>query len=93
MRFTARLRAVSKALKRELTAYRAIANHPKTPRLAKWCLVLAIGYAMLPFDLIPDFIPAIGHLDDVVVIPALVIIALRLIPAEVVAECRANAPA
>ena len=84
----ARLRRIGRTLKLELAVYRAVARHPRTPRLAKWCLGLAVGYALLPFDLIPDFIPVIGHVDDVVVIPALVVVALWLVPAEVVAECR-----
>ena len=93
MGFIARLRGVAKSLKLELAIHRAIACHPKTPKLAKWCLGLAIGYAMFPFDLIPDFIPVLGHLDDVAIIPGLVIVALRLIPAEVVEECRATTAA
>lgn len=58
--------------------------------LAKILLGLAIGYALLPFDLIPDFIPVIGHLDDLVIVPGLVIMALWLIPQTVVADCRAE---
>jgi len=85
-RFT--LRRLAATIKRELGVYRAIAQHPRTPRLAKICLGLAIGYLLLPFDLIPDFLPVIGHLDDVIIVPALVWFALRLVPADVVAECR-----
>jgi uncharacterized membrane protein YkvA (DUF1232 family) len=83
-----RLKAIGRSLKRELDVYRLVLAHPRTPRLARWPLGLAVGYALLPFDLIPDFIPVLGHLDDVVIVPALVWSALRLIPPDVVAECR-----
>jgi len=49
---------------------------------------MAIGYLLLPIDLIPDFIPVIGHLDDLVIVPGLIYLALKMIPDEVVAECR-----
>ncbi len=83
-----RLKAIGRGLKRELAVYRLVLKHPRTPRLAKWLLGLAVGYALLPFDLIPDFIPILGQLDDVVIVPALVWSALRLVPDDVVAECR-----
>ncbi|MAF12266.1 hypothetical protein CMK11_17610 [Candidatus Poribacteria bacterium] len=83
-----RLKAIGRSLKREVDVYRLVLAHPRTPRLARWLLGLAVGYALLPFDLIPDFIPVLGHLDDVVIVPALVWSALRLIPPDVVAECR-----
>lgn len=84
----ATLREVAFRLKTELAVYRKVLGHPRTPWLAKLLLGLAVGYALLPFDLIPDFIPVIGHLDDLVIVPVLVIFALRLIPADVVVECR-----
>ena len=86
----ARLKAVGKTLKRELRVYQLVRKDARTPKPAKWLLGLAVGYTLLPFDLIPDFIPVIGHLDDVIIVPALVIIALRLVPAEVVADCRSR---
>ena len=48
---------------------------------------MAIGYLLLPFDLVPDFIPVIGQLDDLLIVPGLIYLALKMIPDEVVAEC------
>ncbi len=82
------LRDTAARLKTELAVYRLVIKHPHTPLLAKMLLWLAVAYALLPFDLIPDFIPVIGHLDDLVIVPGLVVLALWLIPKDVVAECR-----
>ena len=86
-----RLRTVGRTVKQELTVYCLVVRDRRTPRLAKWLHWLAIGYVLLPFDLIPDFIPILGHVDDLVVVPALIVLALRLTPAEVVADCRRQA--
>jgi len=82
---------VARNLKREIQVYRLVLKDYRTPRLAKILLGLAVGYAILPFDIIPDFIPVIGQLDDLIIVPALIIVALKLIPKEVVEECRARA--
>lgn len=82
------LRETASRLKTELAVYRLVLKDARTPLLAKALLGLAVGYALMPFDLIPDFIPVLGHLDDLVIVPALVILALKLIPQEVVSECR-----
>lgn len=87
------LQSITQAFKRELRVYQLVLKDPRTPRLAQICLGLAVGYALLPFDLIPDFIPVIGHLDDAILVPGLVLLALKLIPAEIVAECRHKAAA
>lgn len=83
-----RLKSVGKNLKQELRVYKLILKDRRTPKTAKLLLALAIGYTMLPFDIIPDFIPVIGHLDDAIIVPALVIAALKLIPKEVIEDCR-----
>ena len=75
-------------LKTELAVYRLVLKDARTPLPAKALLGLAVGYALMPFDLIPDFIPVLGHLDDLVIVPLLVILALKLIPQEVISECR-----
>jgi uncharacterized membrane protein YkvA (DUF1232 family) len=82
------LRETATRLKTELAVYRLALKHPRTPLLAKLLLGLAVGYALMPFDLIPDFIPVLGHLDDLVIVPGLVILALKLIPRDVLNECR-----
>jgi uncharacterized membrane protein YkvA (DUF1232 family) len=82
------LKAAARQLKQELAVYRRVLKHPRTPRVSRILLAAAIGYALLPFDLIPDWIPLIGHIDDLVIVPALVILALRLVPEDVMAECR-----
>jgi uncharacterized membrane protein YkvA (DUF1232 family) len=82
------LRSTGRKLKYEIKVYQLVMKDCRTPKLAKFLLGLAVGYALLPFDIIPDFIPVIGHLDDALIVPALIVIALRMIPKGVVEECR-----
>ncbi len=82
-----------KNIKREFRVLRLVAADARTPRWSKILLSLAIGYTLMPFDLIPDFLPGIGHLDDAIIIPLLVVLALRRVPPEVLAECRQQATA
>lgn len=79
---------MARLFKRELIVYQRVLRDERTPLSAKLFLALAIGYLCIPFDLIPDLIPVIGHLDDAVIIPTLVFVALRLVPRELVAEHR-----
>ncbi|MEN6545087.1 MAG: YkvA family protein [Armatimonadia bacterium] len=87
-RVTQRLRELGRGFKRQVQLYRLVACHPRTPRIARWLLLLAIGYAMMPFDLIPDWIPVLGLLDDVIILPLLVYLSLKLVPKDVYEECR-----
>ncbi|MEO7953024.1 MAG: DUF1232 domain-containing protein [Polaromonas sp.] len=66
-------------------------RHPDTPLLAKALCVLAVAYALSPIDLIPDFIPILGYLDDALLLPALIWLAVRVLPPHVIATCRAQA--
>ena len=66
--------------KRELKLYRILLRNGRTPRVAKILLALAIFYAISPLDLIPDIIPIVGLLDDIIIVPALVFLALKLSP-------------
>ena len=90
-----RLRDVAAAkiarLSRELRFYQLLAKDSRTPRASQALLAFAIGYLLMPFDIIPDFIPVLGLLDDLLIVPTVVFVALRLIPREVIADCRARA--
>ncbi len=80
-------------LRREIAVYRLALADPRTPRAAKWLLRFVLVYLLSPLDLIPDAIPIIGFLDDAVLLPGLLLLARRLIPAQVLADCRARAAA
>lgn len=68
-----------------------VVKDPRTPRVSKWLLGAALVYLASPVDLVPDFIPVLGQLDDLVIVPGLVWLATRFIPRGVVAECREQA--
>ena len=81
----------AKALKLDVLALWFALKHTKMPFLAKVVCFVAVAYAFSPIDLIPDFIPVLGYLDDLILVPALVWLALKLIPAEVMNQSREQA--
>lgn len=84
-------RAKVAALKREVVAIALAARDPRTPWTARLLVLGIVAYAVSPIDLIPDFIPVLGFLDELLLLPAALMLAVRLIPAEVMAEARGRA--
>ncbi len=76
---------------REIKTYQLVFRDPRTPRRAKVFLGMAIGYFFSPIDLIPDFIPIIGQLDDACIVPGLIWLAMKSVPPEVLEDCRRKA--
>ena len=87
-----RLHVKARALKTELRAIAGAMRDPRTPWAARVLALLILAYAASPIDLIPDFIPILGLLDDLVLVPLGIALLLRLIPAHVLAEHRAPVP-
>lgn len=85
------LRQRAGELKREIHALYLAARHPLTPWYAKLLVAAIVAYALSPIDLIPDFIPVLGYLDDLLLLPLGIAWAIRMIPAAVMIECRARA--
>ena len=75
-------------IKQELKYYHALATDKRTPRVAKWCLISALAYLAMPFDLIPDFIPILGQLDDIIIVLGLIWLGAKLIPKTLKIEIR-----
>ena len=86
-------KARARALKRDTYALYLACRDPRVPWYAKALAAAVVAYALSPIDLIPDFIPVLGYLDDLLLVPLGLALALRLIPAPVMAECRREAAA
>lgn len=85
------IKSWAKGLKRDVVALWIAARSPRTPMAAKLVAGAVAAYALSPIDLIPDFIPLIGYLDDLVIVPLGIALAVRLIPPVLMAEFRAEA--
>ena len=87
------IRDWARFIKRDVHALYLSGRDPRVPWYAKALAVIVAGYALSPIDLIPDFIPVLGYLDDVVLLPIGIFLVVRLIPPEIMAEHRATAGA
>lgn len=91
MSLSENIRMWARGIKRDGVTLWFAYKHADTPLMAKLLCVLVVAYALSPIDLIPDFIPVLGYLDDAILLPCLIWIAVRLIPSGVLAECRSKA--
>jgi uncharacterized membrane protein YkvA (DUF1232 family) len=85
------LKQRARHLKSETLALWFAARHPGTPWYAKLLVACIVAYALSPIDLIPDFVPILGYLDDLILIPLGIVLAVRMIPPSILEECRAKA--
>lgn len=89
----ARLKGWARAIKRDVHALWLAARDPRTPWYARALALGLAAYALSPIDLIPDFVPVLGYLDDAILLPLGILLAVRLVPPAVMAEHRATAAA
>ena len=78
-------------VRRQMAFYKLLLRDPRTPTSSKILLGAALGYAIWPLGLVPDFIPVVGYVDDIIIVPTLVCIAVRRVPHHVVEICRQKA--
>ncbi len=83
--------AWARRIKRDALMLWFARRHPDTPFGTKVLCIFAVAYSLSPIDLIPDFIPILGYIDDALLLPALIWLAIRLLPAHVIETCRKEA--
>lgn len=88
-----RLKTWARRIKRDGLTLWFAGKHPRTPWHAKALGMFVVAYALSPIDLIPDFIPVLGYLDDVLLLPGLIWLTIKLLPPDVLQECRSQADA
>jgi uncharacterized membrane protein YkvA (DUF1232 family) len=91
MRLTDRLRRWARSIKADALTLWYVSRHPRTPIVAKALAVCLVVYAFSPIDLIPDFIPLLGLLDDAIILPLGILLVVRLVPQQILEECRVSA--
>lgn len=91
MLFLEKLKQRARFLRAETFALYLASRDPRTPWYAKLLVAGIVAYALSPIDLIPDFVPVLGYLDDLILIPMGIVLAIKLVPNSVLTECRARA--
>jgi len=86
-----KIKSWARSLKQDAVMLWFARNHPKTPLIAKLLVIVTVAYALSPIDLIPDFIPVLGYLDDLIIVPVLIWLTVKLLPDDVIQESRAKA--
>jgi uncharacterized membrane protein YkvA (DUF1232 family) len=86
-----KLKLFAQKMKMQLAALYLASKHPAMPNWIKWMVIAVVAYALSPIDLIPDFIPIIGFLDELILLPLAIYILVKFIPEKVWQECIANA--
>ena len=85
------LKERAQKLKTDIPAVFLALKHPRTPWYAKLLAAITVAYALSPIDLVPDFVPVLGYLDDVLLLPVMVAITVKLIPKNIFAQCQTQA--
>lgn len=91
MSFLERMKGWARSIKRDIATLWLAVRHPDVPWHAKAIAAATVAYALSPIDLIPDFVPVLGYLDDIVIVPLGIMLAVRLIPPATLAELRKQA--
>jgi len=87
----ARLQQAAKRIKQDVMTVYFAARNPRTPVIARLLALAVAGYALSPIDLIPDFIPVLGYLDDLILLPLGILLIMKLVPADIIEESRTKA--
>lgn len=93
MNFSENLKVWARRIKRDGVTLWFAGKHPDTPWYAKVLGLFVVAYALSPIDLIPDFIPVLGYLDDILLLPAFIWLTVKMLPESVLTECRVQANA
>jgi len=91
MKVTKAVRSKARTLKKQAYILYLASRDKRTPWYAKAFILAVAGYALSPVDLIPDFIPVLGYLDDLIILPACLLIAVKMIPANIYEDCKIRA--
>lgn len=85
------LKEKAKMIKNYIPALFLAIKRKDTPLIAKILAGITVGYALSPIDIVPDFVPVLGYLDDIIILPLLIVLTVKLIPSKILEECKFEA--